>query len=1094
MKCQQCEHENRTGRKFCANCGTELSIICEECDFVNHPEENFCGGCGIQIVIPENGRNKTKSDNNLDKLKATVPEELRQVTILFVDIADYTRISSEKEPEEIHYILSRFFELTDGIVQSYGGRIDKHIGDAVMGVFGAPVAHDNDPERAVRAAIEIRDSMEDLSSEIGIDLKVHTGIASGQVVASGLGSTAHQEYTVTGNSVNLAARLVEMANSNETLISDSVNYSVHKIIESENIGNVTVKGLSNPVKVWRLIKILDTETKVERRLMVGRIAELRQFQVILEMCAETESGHVLYVRGEAGIGKTRLIEEYINIANSQGFECHTGLVLDFGVGKGQDVIRAVVRSLLELKPECDLKEREQAVKSVISNEFLTKDKKVFLNDLLDVPQDPHLHAVYDAMDNDTRKRGKREAVALLMQNMSLKRPLTVVIEDIHWADQETLAYFAPLYITASNYPIILVMTSRLEGDPLELIRRNTSRSIKLTTIDLGPLQQEESMQFANEFFDINSSFVQDCVARSEGNPLFLEQLLLNTKDNKSQDVPGSVQSIVLARIDHLVAYDKLALQASSILGQRFSLDILRFLIDNADYNPDELIEHYLIRPLEGEYIFAHALVWESVYSSLLNVRKKELHEKAANWFSKKDPLLYAGHLERAGNSSAARAYLEAAKSQMQLFHFEPAIQSIDRGIAIASDSDDVYNLYMLRGECLREIGRPSESITEFRKAVEASHKDVDKCRAWIGLAAGMRLTDNYNEALSLLDDAEEVANSSNLNFEISQIHYYRGNLYFPLGKIDGCLEQHGLALESAKRARSPECEARAMSGLGDAYYSQGRMVTSLNHFRQCIDLCRTHGFGRIEVENRSMISWTRLYLNEINESLTDGLEAIKASVQAGQQRPEITARLTTVRTLYTMGDFDEAKKHIEEGLKLVDRLGANRFNPFYNIFLARIRFNTYGFEKEAVDIMKSSLDICKDTGMGFIGPWVLSTIALVTEDKKSSLAALDEGEEILRSGCVGHNYFDFYRDAMEVACRYSDWASIERYADALEDFISAEPLPWAEHYIHWGRALAAHGKNPSDETAGQLLQIKEKSDYMNIFTGVPVLEELLNGY
>ncbi|MGI9553863.1 MAG: adenylate/guanylate cyclase domain-containing protein, partial [Thermodesulfobacteriota bacterium] len=176
MLCQNCSHDNKKGRRYCSSCGSELSIICEECRFPNDPEDKFCGGCGVSIILSETQGNKPEPGTSaLEEQETPMPEELRQVTILFVDIADYTRLSSERDPEDIHHILSRFFEFTDTIVQSYGGRIDKHIGDAVMGVFGAPVAHDNDPERAVRSAIDIRESMQDLSSEIGIELKVHIG-------------------------------------------------------------------------------------------------------------------------------------------------------------------------------------------------------------------------------------------------------------------------------------------------------------------------------------------------------------------------------------------------------------------------------------------------------------------------------------------------------------------------------------------------------------------------------------------------------------------------------------------------------------------------------------------------------------------------------------------------------------------------------------------------------------------------------------------------------------------------------------------------------------------------------------------------------
>jgi len=1094
MQCQQCGHKNKQERRYCAICGETLSVVCVECGFANDPEDSFCGGCGEPVSLSSDRGSTPNKDTSSDDLVVTTAGELRQVTILFADIAGYTRLSSERDPEEIHHLLSRFFEFTDGIVQSYGGRIDKHIGDAVMGVFGAPVAHGNDPERAVRAAVDIHESMKDLSSEIGIDLRVHIGIASGQVVASGLGSTAHQEYTVTGNSVNLAARLVGLANSNETLISDSVHFAIQKYVDAEQVGDVMVKGLSKPVKLWRLISIADTLLKAEKRSIVGRKSELRQFRGMLETCNETGTGNVLYVRGEAGIGKTRLVEEFSNLAEAEGFECHTGHVLDFGIGKGQDVIRSIVRSLLDLTAGSDLEERAKAVRSVLSNNFLETAQLVFLNNLLDVPQDSHLHAMYDAMDNETRNKGKQEAVSTLMQRMSRARPLIVTAEDLHWADQLTLAYLSRLCSSVSSYPITLVMTSRLEGDPLEHIKRYASGTMTLTTIDLGALGEDECLEFASEFFDLSNRFAQDCVQRAEGNPLFLEQLLLSIKNDKSENIPGSVQSIVLARIDHLSINNKRAIQAASVLGQRFSLDVLRYLIDNSEYDPEDLIMHYLIRPTEGDYIFAHALVWESVYSSLLRVRRTELHEQAATWFSKRDSLLYAEHLERAGNPAAANAYIEAVRSQMQLFHFEDALQSIDRGIAVATQKGDNYNLLMLKGECFRELGQPTDSIEVYQTALETSPSDVDKCRAWIGLAAGMRVTDNFDDAFSALSDAEDVARSSELPLELSQIHYYRGNLYFPLGNIEGCLEQHELALESAQQAQSPECEARAMSGLGDAYYSRGEMVTALKYFRRCIELCRKHGFGRIEVENRYMVAWNRLYLNEVRESLEDAEEAIKSAVQVEQKRAEMVARLTAARTLCEMSDHDAAEIHIVQSLEIADHLGANRFKAFISILYAQVQFWRGGFQQSTVDLMRNALEISRSTGIGFVGPWVLSTLALVIDEEKSSLAVLDEGEEILNSGCVGHNYFDFYRNAMEVAWRYSDWDLIERYADALHDFIKPEPLPWAEHYIKWGRALAAHGRTPSAHTAEELHFVKTEAQRLNLLSGVQTLEQALTNH
>jgi class 3 adenylate cyclase len=276
-----------------------------------------------------------------------LPEgEYRQVTVLFADLSGFTRLSTELDAEATHKLLNRYFEVVDRIVENYRGRVDKHIGDNVMAVFGAPVAHSDDPQRAVRTALEIHRAMGSTGDEAGRPLQAHIGIASGQVVASNTGSDAHREYTVTGIAVNLASRLQDMAGPGETYVSDAVQRAIAEIATSEAKGAVEIKGLDQPVQVWRVQKLLEETLRSGRRPFVGRRSELAQFGGVLSACCETGSGQTVFVRGEAGIGKTRLVEEFQRLAEQQGFACYKSFVLDFGVGKGQDAICTLVRSLL----------------------------------------------------------------------------------------------------------------------------------------------------------------------------------------------------------------------------------------------------------------------------------------------------------------------------------------------------------------------------------------------------------------------------------------------------------------------------------------------------------------------------------------------------------------------------------------------------------------------------------------------------------------------------------------------------------------------------------------------------------------------------
>ncbi|MBT4426365.1 MAG: tetratricopeptide repeat protein, partial [Rhodospirillaceae bacterium] len=668
-----------------------------------------------------------------------------------------------------------------------------------------------------------------------------------------------------------------------------------------------------------------------------------------------------------------------------------------------------------------------------------------------------------------------------------------IVEDLHWADARTVEQFARLARLAGEQPIILLMSSRIEGDPLDSDWRYRAGASPFTTIDLMPLRADEALQIAEEFVDITKVFAQECVARAEGNPLFLDQLLRSAIGQDQEDVPGSVQSIVLARVDLLLPEDKRALQAAAVLGQLFSLEVLRHLLQEPDYDCAALMKNHLVRASGENFLFAHALIWESVYASLLHSHRNELHVAAAEWFSERDLLLHAEHLGRAGDDRAATAYLEAARAESQLFRFDSALELLEHGLELAPAPDDSHRLLMLKGECTRETGHAADSTAIYRAALDVAENAPARCRALIGLAAGMRVTDEFDDAFDALDQAQAIAEAESLHLELSQVHYYRGNLYFPLGKIDGCLKEHELALAQAQIAASPEDEARALSGLGDAYYSRGRMISSLSYFRRCLDLCRQQGLGRIAVGNQYMAAWGRFYLNEVAGALEDALEAIDSAQRVGHQRAEMVARLTAGRVLVESGDAAAARQHIERGLELADSLGASRFKPFLLIYIARIRFARGEGAVESVKLMREALDLARQTGASFLAPWVLSTLALVCEDRETALEALAGGEELLTEGCVGHNYYAFYRNAIEVSLHYRNWPEVERYAAALAAYSADEPLPWSEFLCARGRALAASGRGErSDANLRELERLRTEATAAGLNAPLAAIQQALD--
>jgi tetratricopeptide (TPR) repeat protein len=360
------------------------------------------------------------------------------------------------------------------------------------------------------------------------------------------------------------------------------------------------------------------------------------------------------------------------------------------------------------------------------------------------------------------------------------------------------------------------------------------------------------------------------------------------------------------------------------------------------------------------------------------------------------------------------------------------------------------------------MGRNPESIDAYRQAERLADDDIQRCRAWIGQGEGMRLIDQYQDALSLLEKAEKAATDNPLTAELAQIHHLRGNLYFPLGDLAGCLREHGASLSCARAAGLPEAEARALGGLGDAHYLSGRLRTAYDSFRRCVDLCRQYGLGHVEVANLPMVGWIETYTETLDRALETAAAAADMARKGSHHRAESQARSLVGFIKMEMGAFAEAREQMNLALDLSRKLKARRFEAHFLCDLAKLA-HTQGHRADASKLVEQALSICRDTGMNYIGPTVLGCHARIADDSQTRKRALDEGESILRKGCASHNYFWFYRDAIEVCLNTGDWNAVERYAAALENYTRVEPLPWSDFFVARGRVLAAWGRELRDD-------------------------------
>jgi class 3 adenylate cyclase/tetratricopeptide (TPR) repeat protein len=1006
---------------------------------------------------------------------------------MFCDLVGYTRLASKLDPEEVHALLERFFGVVDATVDRFGGVIDKHIGDAAMALFGAPLAHGDDALRAVRAALEIQSAVS-RSFSAGTDpLSVHVGLALGEVVASSVGSDHHRGYTVTGEAANVAARLLDRAGAGETFASDEIYRATSHAADYETVGRHSLKGIDDPVQIWRLAGLKRLVPGASP--LVGRRAEIAQCRAVLAAVGESSSGAVVAVRGEPGIGKTRFVEEMQSVAAGLGFEHHVGWVLDFGTERGHSAVRTIVVSLLGLAGDAPLADFETAISaSRRANE--ASDDALYLRDLLELPQREEDRPFYEGIDRAARARAKERVVADLIEERARKRPLLLTVEDIHWADADTLSLIQAIARATALSRTALIMTTRIGNDPLDAgWRANAGEGLQLT-IDLGPLAPAEAQRIAQSF-SAAEAFAAKCVRRAGGNPLFLEQLLRTAGDLVDGKLPTTVQSVILARTDLLVQNDRRAIEAASILGQRFTLANLRALIEDPRYACEALLRNALLRPAVDGLQFVHALVRDGVYASLTRARRRPLHRRAAEIFLH-DPVLRAEHLDLAEDPEAARAYLVASKDQSALFRQDQAAALALRGLALATEARDRVDLALQLGGLRLDAGRGEDALEAFRTALAASRGgEKDRLRALIGCAASNRLLARIDDAFAALSEAEPSARAASDDRALAEIYYIRGNLRFARGEIEECRTAHAAALDVALRLASPEWRARALSGLADAQYMDCRMATALGHFSECVELCDAAGLTRFAVPNRRMMGHCRMYFCEFDTALADMRLALENARRIGDSHAEMLALHSIGYCLTLMGRYDEASEIQPAALERVRSLKARRFEAVILAECAELALSE-GRQAEALALLREGLAASKETSLAFVGPMLFGLSALTEPTLEAQEAALEAGESLLAKGAVGHNHFWFRRYAIEHALRILDWDAAERHAKALLVRMVPEPVPYATYVARRGQLLARIGRGVASEgDAAELSELRLSAAAVGL--RIDALGEALHG-
>ena len=787
----------------------------------------------------------------------------------------------------------------------------------------------------------------------------------------------------------------------------------------------------------------------------------------LERCRREKRAHVITVRGEAGIGKSRLIGEAAKVARTRGFAIVHATILDFGGTRRRPIIETLAWRLLGLVGDAGLAARRRVRDGLLKSIAGSADYRLFLDRLLGLPLHPEDASTLEAMDSTAFRKGRLSFFARLVAAEAAKQPVLFIIEDMHHADADQLDEIVGLVIAVGDVALTLIATWRSAESAEEGKWQEMVLGLRSAMLELDRLAADDALWLAVNIAGNNPSRAEAAVRKANGNPLFLEQMVLHAEEAapdglSGSDVPDLVKSLAQARMDRLPPVDHDALQVAAVLGERFEIEALRQIAELPAYTCSVLIKERFVRQEGDEFAFLHNLLREGVYRCLLRSRRRALHLQAAEWFRSRDLLLRAEHLERAGDTGAAEAFYRAAEQSAFEYAYEHALTLADRGLHVPVRGKVAFQLRFLKGELLALLGRREASNKAYAEALERLRNRRSRCAVLINMARNSTYLDRPRQARPALDEAEQIARKLRDQKLLSAVYWVRGAIEHSLGKVKTCIHYNELAYETAMKAESAESISQALYGLGHAYYTRGLIKTAQEKFQECIAYCTRMGLERTAIQINHMTAWHELLSLRLDAAFEIGRQTCVAGARIRDPRTVMNGSRMQCYVLLEQGKWEEAQAYLDENLKLSHELHALRYEPVIRAFAARAmaeRGAAEGAERE----IRRAYELSKQLDERWVGPMVLGCYAAVMRNPRSQDWALRKGAAILRKGCGSHNHFLFCRDAINVCLKRGDWNGARRYADAIESYSAEEPTRWTDFQIAKARTVATIGESGGDK-------------------------------
>jgi DNA-binding SARP family transcriptional activator len=795
---------------------------------------------------------------------------------------------------------------------------------------------------------------------------------------------------------------------------------------------------------------------------VGRVLENLQIEGLLRGCIASGRGHVVLIRGEAGMGKTTLLRQALDKARGLGLTVYLVEASDAGAGRSTDVLRGVLGAL-------------DASAAALPGHRLA------VNELLGEPLDAADAAMAAALDPEARAEAHARAVEAVVAAAGARQLRLIAVEDLHWCDATTVGSLCAVAAAAPQHRTLIVFTCRSGEEPAALAWPALLRRGSLTSIDLGPLAPEDAAQLAARHAGRDADVTRRCLERAGGHPLFLVQLL--ESDAADESTPQSVTAAVLARLARVSLAERRVLDGAAVVAGPVALAQMQRLLARGTSDPttaaesvvDRLVQQGWLRVDGGRLAVTHDLVAAAIRSGMDAQTGADLHRWAAECFAGIDPLRSAEHLDRAGDPGAALAYLSVARDALgerRLDVADSVLASID---GLRADPSVTLAALCLRGDVRRERGDAAGSHDVFARAAAQARAAADQARAQLGMAAALRLLDRQQEALARVADAEALTAPDDHAMRAA-LEQLRGNLLFTSGDLPGCRSAHERALAHAHQADSPADEVAALSGLGDAAYLEGRLTSASRAFASCRELAREHGILRMEAAACMMLATIGLYDNQLATSIASGERALELANRIADPRLQSLSELVLAGLHCERGAWAAGHAHDQRSLAAARRLGSEGLEAM-GLWHAGQRLLREGRRAEALRQARQAFTLSqRGGGLAVSGPAILATLALAETDVDASREAIHQGEALLATGCVAHAHFHLREGAMALALARGEWDEARRHAAALESHFAAELPARAAVMVEQTRLLATVGASPDAvEARRRLAELRERA-------------------